>query len=92
MQSDRFFNKWFFRWSSFIKNIAIQILGYEAGVLTNSRPLEDSKFLPPVFTSAQETFEFFNQVNGQDKIDRIATIVFTLSGTGYLAHTKRWCS
>ena len=69
-----------------IKNVGAQALGYGFGVLTD-RPFEAIKLLPPIISSAPQTYDFVTQVTGVTRLERVATLAFLFSGTGLLSKT-----
>ena len=76
----------FFSHPDFLKNVAAQGLGYTFGVLTN-RPIEPIKLLPPFISYGPEAYDFITQGTGATRAERIATLAFLLSGTGFLSKT-----
>ena len=64
-----------------LKNVAAQFAGYAFGVLTD-RPVNPAKFLPPIISSAQPTYDYITQVTGVTRAERVAAIALTYAAAG----------
>lgn len=69
-----------------LKNVGAQLVGYGFGVLSN-RPIEPTKFLPPIISYGPQAYDFVTQVTGTTRAERIATLACLFSGTGLLSKT-----
>jgi len=69
-----------------VKNVGAQALGYGFGVLT-SRPIEPTKFLPPLISYGPQAYDFITQVTGATRVERVATLACFLTGFGLLTKT-----
>ena len=70
-----------------VKGIGFHTLGYWAGALSE-RPFTSYNLLPPVITSATQTYDFIaNSSISMPRTDRVAMLATFLSGAGLLTKT-----
>ncbi len=63
-----------------VQNALALLAGYAGDVPTN-RSLDFNKFLPPIISCAQPTYDFVTQGTGVPRIERVATIDLIYSAT-----------
>ena len=63
------------------KNVCAQAAGYGFGVLSN-RPIDPIKFLPPIISYAQPTYDFITQATGVTRAERVAAIALSYAAAG----------
>ena len=70
-----------------LRNIGSQLLGYSVDVLTE-RLVQVNHLLPLIISYASPALDFIKQSSHGSKAEKVATIVFLFSGSGFLVKTR----